>query len=285
MHPSIYMLEKELLEHKMTTRLPAFVALCGLLLFVSIFTSSNLQDNLFFQMEFRGDVSETHMEFVQDLNMLVTFGAGLISLILTSLYLPKTLRKERQEGSSMFWRSMPVSSLLTHAVKLAYGLLIIPMICSLLVLSADFLLWIINLGSEGQLALLVEQESLFYVATNWLVFLSRMVLVAFTLLPLACLALMVSQLVSSPILVIAVVGFAAKWLASVLFGFYGVGYFMSEILALPVNVLFSDQPINALFASNLLYLAIYFALGIVAFGVSLALYKTDDVSWKSLIKR
>ena len=43
MHPSFYMLEKELIEHKINTRLPLFVALCGLLLFVSLFFNGAAQ--------------------------------------------------------------------------------------------------------------------------------------------------------------------------------------------------------------------------------------------------
>lgn len=285
MHPSIFMLEKELLEHKLVTRLPLFVALCGLLLFVGIFSSDSVQNDIFFQMEFRGDISETHMEFARDLNMVIAFGVGLISLVLTTLYLPKTLRKERQEGSSMFWRSMPVSNGLTHAVKLGFGLIVIPAICSLLILSADFLLWVINLGSNKQLALLVEQQSLFYVLTNWLSFFARMVLVAIALLPIACLALMASQLVNSPILVIVLVGYAAKWLSIALFGLYGVGQFISEVLALPVNILFASNPFDGFFNMSLLYWAIYLVLGGAALWASLQLYRTDEVSWKSLIGR
>lgn len=285
MHPSIYMLEKELLEHKIVTRLPAFIALCGFMLFVGIFFSSSAQHNLFFQMEFSGDVSDIHMEFVRDLNMLITFGAGLVSLILSTLYLPKTLRKERQEGSSMFWRSMPVSNLMTHAVKLSFGLLVIPIICSLLVLFSDLLLWIINLTSDKQLALLVEQESLVYVLTNWITFLGRMFMVALALLPFACVMLMVSQIVGSPLIVILVVVYASKWLAISLFGFYGIDQFLSEMLMLPVNILFSPNPFAAFGSATGLYLVTYFVLGSLALWASLNLNRTNEVSWKSLFNR
>ncbi|MFI3276749.1 MAG: hypothetical protein R3Y30_20055, partial [Vibrio sp.] len=117
MHPSFYMLEKELIEHKINTRLPLFIGLCGFLLFVSLFFSGQAQHDFFFQMEVNGDVSSMHRDFSRDLNSVIYFGAGLISLLLSTLYIPKTLRKERQEGSSMFWRSMPVSNAMTHAVK------------------------------------------------------------------------------------------------------------------------------------------------------------------------
>ncbi|MFA0232682.1 hypothetical protein AB4491_27400, partial [Vibrio sp. 10N.261.45.A7] len=147
MHPSFYMLEKELIEHKINTRLPLFVALCGFLLFVSLFFNGAAQHEFFFEMQVNGDMSDIHREFAQDLNSVIYFGAGLISLILSTLYIPKTLRKERQEGSSMFWRSMPVSNAMTHGVKLGFGLVVIPAICALLVLFADFLFWILNVSS------------------------------------------------------------------------------------------------------------------------------------------
>ena len=284
MHPSFYMLEKELIEHKINTRLPLFVALCGLLLFVCLFFNGAAQHEFFFQMEVNGDVSDIHREFAQDLNSVIYFGAGLISLLLSTLYIPKTLRKERQEGSSMFWRSMPVSNALTHGVKLGFGLVVIPAICALLVLFADVLFWILNVSSEQQLALLVEQQSLLYVLTNWLVFFGRMLLVALVLLPLATMTLAISQLVNSPLLVIFVSSFAIKWLAIALFGFYGINDFFSVIASLPMKVLTASNPFIALSDVSILSLSIYVLLGIGGYLLSLKLNRTDDVSLKTLFQ-
>ncbi|MEC7941048.1 MAG: hypothetical protein VX212_11340 [Pseudomonadota bacterium] len=284
MHPSFYMLEKELIEHKINTRLPLFVALCGLLLFVCLFFNGAAQHEFFFQMEVNGDVSDIHREFAQDLNSVIYFGAGLISLLLSTLYIPKTLRKERQEGSSMFWRSMPVSNALTHGVKLGFGLVVIPAICALLVLFTDVLFWILSISSEQQLALLVEQQSLFYVLTNWLVFFGRMLLVALVLLPLATMTLAISQLVNSPLLVIFVSSFAIKWLAIALFGFYGINDFFSVIASLPMKVLTASNPFSALSDVSILSLSIYVLLGIGSYLLSLKLNRTDDVSLKTLFQ-
>ncbi|CAH7105440.1 conserved membrane hypothetical protein [Vibrio chagasii] len=284
MHPSFYMLEKELIEHKINTRLPLFVALCGFLLFVSLFFNGAAQHEFFFQMEVNGDVSDIHREFANDLNSVIYFGAGLISLLLSTLYIPKTLRKERQEGSSMFWRSMPVSNALTHGVKLGFGLVVIPAICALLVLFADVLFWVLNVSSEQQLALLVEQQSLFYVLSNWVVFFGRMLLVALVLLPLATVTLAISQLVNSPLLVIFVSSFAIKWLAIALFGFYGINDFFSIIASLPMKVLTASNPFSALSEVSILSLSIYVLLGIGGYLLSLKLNRTDDVSWKTLFQ-
>ena len=285
MHPTLHMLEKELIEHKIVTRLPLFIVLCGVLLFVSLITSNTAQHSFLFEMNVTGDVSDIHMDFARDLNMVITFGAGVLALLLTTLYIPKTLRKERQEGSSMFWRSMPVSNTTTHLVKLGFGLVAIPAICALLVLCADLLLWALNMTNDKQLALLVNQESLLFVLTNWLVFFARMLVVGIALLPLAAITLAISQLVSSPILVILVSGYAIKWLTIGLFGFYGISEFFSEILSLPLNLLLASNPLNAFANVHILSLVIYIALGVVGFIASRKLYQTDDVSLKSLFNR
>ncbi|WP_299690381.1 hypothetical protein [uncultured Vibrio sp.] len=285
MHPSIYMLEKELIEHKINTRLPLFVALCGFLLFVSLFFNGSAQHEFFFQMEVNGDASDIHQAFSQDLNSVIYFGAGLISLLLSTLYIPKTLRKERQEGSSMFWRSMPVSNAMTHGVKLGFGLVIIPAICALLVLFADLLFWILNLSSEQPLPLFVDQQSLLYVLSNWIVFFGRMMLVALVLLPLATVTLAISQLVNSPLFVIFISSYAIKFLSVAVFGFYGINDFLSLITSLPMKVLTTSNPFSAIAEAPALSLGIYVLIGVGGYLLSLKLNRTDDASLKTLFQR
>lgn len=284
MHPSFYMLEKELIEHKINTRLPLFAALCGFLLFVSLFFSGQAQLVFSSQMEVNGDMSDLQREFAQNINSVIYFGAGLISLLLSVLYLSKTLRKERQEGSSMFWRSMPISNATTHGVKLGFGLVAIPAICALLVLFADFLLWVLNASSEQPLALILEQPSLFYVLTNWFVFFGRMLVIALVLLPLATVTLAISQLVNSPLLVMFISSFAIKWLAIALFGFHGIKDFFYVITSLPMKVLTASNQFSALSEVSLLSLGIYALIGIGGYLLSLKLNRTDDVSLKTLLQ-
>lgn len=284
MHPSFYMLEKELIEHKINTRLPLFAALCGFLLFVSLFFSGQAQLAFSAQMEVNGDMSDLQREFAQNINSVIYFGAGLISLLLSVLYLSKTLRKERQEGSSMFWRSMPISNATTHGVKLGFGLVAIPAICALLVLFADFLLWVLNASSEQPLALILEQPSLFYVLTNWFVFFGRMLVIALVLLPLATVTLAISQLVNSPLLVMFISSFAIKWLAIALFGFHGIKDFFYVITSLPMKVLTASNQFSALSEVSILSLGIYALIGIGGYLLSLKLNRTDDVSLKTLLQ-
>ena len=284
MHPSFYMLEKELIEHKINTRLPLFAALCGFLLFVSLFFSGQAQLVFSSQMEVNGDMSDLQREFAQNINSVIYFGAGLISLLLSVLYLSKTLRKERQEGSSMFWRSMPISNATTHGVKLGFGLVAIPAICALLVLFADCLLWVLNASSEQPLALILEQPSLFYVLTNWFVFFGRMLVIALVLLPLATVTLAISQLVNSPLLVMFISSFAIKWLAVALFGFHGIKDFFYVITSLPMKVLTASNQFSPLSDVSLLSLGIYALIGIGGYLLSLKLNRTDDVSLKTLLQ-
>ena len=283
MHPSFYMLEKELIEHKINTRLPLFAALCGFLLFVSLFFSGQAQLAFSSQIEVNGDMSDLHREFAQNLNSVIYFGTGLISLLLSMLYLSKTLRKERQEGSSMFWRSMPISNAMTHGVKLGFGLMVIPAICALLVLFADCLLWVLNVSSE-QVALILEQPSLLYVLSNWIVFFGRMMVIALVLLPLATVTLAVSQLVNSPLLVMFILSFAIKWLAIALFGFHGIKNFFYVITSLPMKVLTASNQFSALSEVSILSLGIYALMGIGGYLLSLKLNRTDDVSLNTLFQ-
>lgn len=285
MHPSVYMIEKELIEHKVIIRLPLFIALCGLVLGVGLMFDNQAQHNFFFQMEVSGDISEIHQEIARDLNSLIFAIAGTVSLLLTTLFLPKTLRKERQEGSSMFWRSMPVSNHLTHAVKLAVGLVIIPLICALLLLFTDVMLWLIQTFSDKQLALLVEQQSIFYVLTNWLAFLARMLLVSIVLLPLAMVALAISQIVNSPLLVMFIGSYAIKWLSLSLFASDWISKFLALVASLPIYVLFEPNPFRAIVEAPALSLVVYVAIGIIAYLTSIRLNRTEDVTWRNLFQR
>ena len=282
MHRSFYMFEKELIEHKMITRVPLFILLCGFLIFLSLLIPS-LQGNFQYHAQFNGEFMGMEPDFGSGLNFFIVSGVGLISLVLTTLYLPKTLRKEREEGSSMFWWSMPVSHLMTLTMKLVFALLVIPAICSLLVLTADILLWVSNMISGNQLAPLLNPGSLFAVLLNWFSFLAKMMIVGLALLPLACVTLLVSQVVSSPVLVMVVVGYALKWLAVYLFGFYGISEFFNVILALPMKVL-SAHPFSGFIDAGIINLVIYYLIGGGAFVMSLALSKTNETSIKGLFR-
>lgn len=140
-----YMLEKECLEHRIVVRLPVFLLLLGLFILSYIIFVMGDASNVSFEMHYQGTMTQTPMLGVRDgLFSMISIASGMLSLILTFLYLPKTFLKARQEGSLMFWRSMPVTDFFEHSVKLIFALLVIPFICSLLLLSAELFLYLIS---------------------------------------------------------------------------------------------------------------------------------------------
>ncbi|WP_159650634.1 hypothetical protein [Vibrio atypicus] len=270
----IAMLHKEWIENPLVTRIPLFIFACGVLLFISLLSSSNLQHNMFFQMSVNGSVSDIHLEMGDDINMLITGGIGLLSILLGTQYFPRTLRKERSEGSIMFWRSMPVSDVKTHLVKLAFGLLVIPLVCSSLVFFADFMLWLLNVSTEQQLALLFRQASLAYVVLHWGEFLLRMIVAGLLLLPLALTAMAISQKVNSPLLVLLVAIYALRWMPIALFGDYHIDQFFSEIFYLPLHAILAPNPFSAIPAAGWINVAIYAFIGVLAWTASLKFSRT-----------
>ncbi|EGQ8496754.1 MULTISPECIES: hypothetical protein [Vibrio] len=274
MRSVVAMLQKEWLENPLVLRIPLFVLACGVILFVSLMSNDTLQHNMFFQMSFGGDVSDIHKELGDDVNMLISGGAGLLSILLAVQYFPRTLRKERAEGSIMFWRSMPVSDIKTHLVKLGFGLLVIPLVCSVLVLAANLMLWLLNISTDHQLALLYRQASLGYVLLHWGEFLIRMLFTGILLLPLALTAMAISQKVNSPLVILFIAIYALRWMPIALFGFYGLDQFFSEVLYLPLHAIITPNPFNAIPQAGWLNVGIYAFIGILGWTASLKFSRT-----------
>ncbi|HHX8327433.1 hypothetical protein [Vibrio alginolyticus] len=274
MRSVVAMLQKEWLENPLVLRIPLFVLACGVILFVSLMSNDTLQHNMFFQMSFGGDVSDIHRELGDDVNMLITGGAGLLSILLAVQYFPRTLRKERAEGSIMFWRSMPVSDVKTHLVKLGFGLLVIPLVCSVLVLAANLMLWLLNISTDHQLALLYRQASLGYVLLHWGEFLIRMLFAGILLLPLALTAMAISQKVNSPLVILFIAIYALRWMPIALFGYYGLDQFFSEVLYLPLHAIITPNPFNTIPQAGWLNVGIYAFIGILGWTASLKFSRT-----------
>ncbi|WP_272165719.1 hypothetical protein [Vibrio diabolicus] len=274
MRSVVAMLQKEWLENPLVLRIPLFVLACGVILFVSLMSNDTLQHNMFFQMSFGGDVSDIHKELGDDVNMLITGGAGLLSILLAVQYFPRTLRKERAEGSIMFWRSMPVSDIKTHLVKLGFGLLVIPLVCSALVLAADLMLWLLNISTDHQLALLYRQASLGYALLHWGEFLIRMLFAGILLLPLALTAMAISQKVNSPLVILFIAIYALRWMPIALFGYYGLDQFFSEVLYLPLHAIVAPSPFNAIPQAGWLNVGIYAFIGVLGWTASLKFSRT-----------
>ncbi|XAW87732.1 hypothetical protein ABDK09_06085 [Vibrio sp. CDRSL-10 TSBA] len=88
MHPAFYMLEKEWLEHKSVTRIPLFVLICILALFAGLLSNGGLSANVSFQMTSSG-FEDFDLQFVDEFSSLLVAGAGLLSVMLSTLYFPR----------------------------------------------------------------------------------------------------------------------------------------------------------------------------------------------------
>ncbi|OEE66315.1 hypothetical protein A1OO_11030 [Enterovibrio norvegicus FF-33] len=274
MRSVLAMLRKEWLENPLVLRIPLFLFACGFLLFVSVMSNSSLQNDMSFQMSIDGDASDIHHSLGDSINGFIAGAAGLLSILLGTHYFPRTLRKARTEGSIMFWRSMPVSDVKTHVVKLTFGLLVIPLVCSILVLAANMMLWILNVSTEHQLALFQSQASLGNIFVSWITFLLRMVFAGVLLLPLALSAMAISQKVNSPLIVMFIAVCALKWMPIVLLGFYGIDDFFSAIFSLPLNAIIYSNPLSAIPEAGWFNVAIYTLCGVMAGATSLKFSRT-----------
>jgi len=276
MNPYFYMLEKEWLEHKVITRIPLVLLVCGVVLLLSILMNSTIQSNVTYELTYNIDGHESGFELGKQLSGLAFGFTGLLSILLTTLYFPKTLRKERQEGSVMFWRSMPVSDLTIHLVKLGFGLLVTPIICSMLVISADLVMWLINFVMSQSFPLFFTGESIFYVFTHWLEFIGRMWLVGLALLPLAALAMAISQKVSSPLLVMVIGFYVIKLLSTNLLGTDVISHFLHSITTLPLEIIGGGNPLAAFAKAGVVHLVIYYLIGAASLATSLKLSRLVD---------
>jgi ABC-2 type transport system permease protein len=280
MHPAIYMLEKELLHHKIVTRLPLFLLIFSLLIIGSIVMSSNA--DIEFTLNGMGNVDMPNVQ--QGFSAAISFAAALVSYLLSILYLSKAMSKERQEGSLPFWRSMPVSDLLTHAVKLGFALLLIPVICSLLVLSAELLLWVFSVFNPHQVNMLIGDITLFSVMQNYFVFLSNMLLIAGALLPFACLMFAVSQMINSPLLYVLISIYVLKFASSLLLPESGLEQFFYQFIDLPTSLILTTDPLQVISQLPVVSTAIMYIVAVLFFMLSLSLQKHGELDLRNMFK-
>ncbi|PKG39979.1 hypothetical protein [Psychromonas sp. Urea-02u-13] len=280
MHPAIYMLEKELLHHKIVTRVPLFLLMFSLLIIGSLVMSSNA--DVEFSLNGMGNVDVPNVQ--QGFSAVISFATALVSYLLSILYLSKAMTKERQEGSSPFWRSMPVSDLLTHTVKLGFALLVIPVICSLLVLSAELLLWVLSVFNPHQVNMLIGDITLFSVMQNYISFLSNMLLIAGALLPFACLMFAVSQMINSPLLCVLIGLYALKFASSLLLPESGLEQFFYQFIDLPTSLILTTDPLQVISQLPVVSTAIMYIVAALFFMFSLSLQKHGELDLRNMFK-
>lgn len=274
MRAVITMLHKEWLENPLVSRVPFFIFACITLLFIGVMVNSNLEHNALFQININEETRETQKQLGDELGTLIAGGAGLLSILLATLYFPRTLRKERSEGSIMFWRSMPVSDAQTHLVKLAFSLLVIPLVCSFLVVSTDLMLWALNILTDHQIGFLYQYSSLTYVLMHWGEFLIRMGLAALFLLPVGLIMMAISQKLASPLVILVLTIYALRWMPIALFGYHGVDQFVSKIYHLPFHAIMAPDPLAAIQEAGWQSIGIYIVIGILAWVTNLKFSRT-----------
>lgn len=268
MHRIFYMLEKECLEHRVVLRLPVFLVVLGLLILSYLTYVFGDTSNISFDMQYQGNLMPT-LEMGNGLFGFISTGSGMLSLLLTFMYLPKTFLKARQEGSVMFWRSMPVSDLLDHTVKLIFALLLIPFICSLVLLSAELFLYLMSFIKSSHLLSFFGHITLANVFIDYFAFIQKMILLGFAILPMACLLLCLSQWINSPFLVFFVVYYVVKILISYVFDWPSLNYIIEQFSQLPLHILFSNEPLNEMLQVGLLPFCIAYLGGGLSLFLSL----------------
>lgn len=271
-----YLLQKELIEYRIVIKLPLFLALLAVVNFALVMSGDNVSFSV--QTSGFGDwgseiVATGYAGFIGKLNEWV---AGLVFFTLFLVYIPKTLRKERKEGSLMFWRSVPVSDHLAIAIKLLFGLAVIPLICSVLLLFSDVIVWILaNFLMTGEL-LNSFSVTLPSMMLHWGAFIGRLALISLSLFPMACLLMVVSQLTNYPMVTVIVAAIVIKLTSYMLFGSSVIGDFISDVYSLPLSILTSEQPLDAYLQMGLLTQLLLLMAGGVLFYLCSRLRSTDD---------
>lgn len=231
------LLEKELIEHRIVIRLPLLLLAFAIVNFVFVMKG----DNVSFSMQSNGQgvidwgiAQGTFAGLVGKLNEVV---AGIVYLVLFFIYVPKTLRKEKQEGSLLFWRSMPVSDYQAIAAKLVFALVVIPLIAAVLMIAADFMVWVMATLWLPQDMMVSWGISVANLIGHWFEFLGRLALMSFVLFPIGAGLMALSQLTRYPLLaaILTVILFKIAMFQAT--GSSETGAVLSEIYGLPFSIL------------------------------------------------
>ncbi|MGR5140437.1 ABC transporter [Photobacterium sp. DNB23_23_1] len=271
------LLEKELIEHRIVIRLPLLLLAFAIINFVFVIQG----DNVSFTMQSSGQgvidwgiAQGTFAGLVGKLNEVV---AGIVYLVLFFIYVPKTLRKEKQEGSLLFWRSMPVSDYQAIAVKLVFALVVIPLIAAALMMAADIIVWVMATLWLPQDVMVSWGISVVNLLIHGVEFLGRLALMSIVLFPIGVGLMALSQLTRYPLLaaILTVILFKVAMYQAT--GSSEAGAVLSEIYGLPFSILTSSSAYAVFaefgFASHLVMLCI----GIGLYWLSSWLRGRDDM--------
>ncbi|PSV13407.1 ABC transporter [Photobacterium leiognathi] len=238
------LLAKELLEHKIVTRLPLFLAIFAIINISLIISNTG---NFSFNIQSSGleswtptlAGSETFAGVIGLINFLI---AGLVTLISFFTYAARTLAKERKEGSLAFWHSMPVTDNKAIAMKLVFALVVIPVISSFLLLFSDLTVWIVGEWFVPQSLLTEYSVNGMAIVLHYGEFISTMAAMSLALLPVACIIFFISQFNDHPLITIFVIIIIIKIMGSFVFNSTVIGDWISQVNNLSINILLSKTP-------------------------------------------
>ena len=271
MKASLFMLEKELLEHKIVTRLPLFLVACAVLFITGVVW--NIEYRLTINSVGFGDFSQDisvngYAGVIGAINFAVS---GFVSLLLTTLYLSKALRKEKEEGSIMFWRSMPITDTKSVMIKMVFALIIIPLVCSLLLMAADMMIWMVSLVFSEALSNFMASVSFAGIFIHWAEFVGRMVIASIALFPFASLIMVASQKTKHPIIAVFFVGYVLSLFGTYLLGTTVISDILHQNLSLPMAILLRDTVSEGALFGNVNYTLISLIAGVVLFVAAIKL--------------
>lgn len=270
------LIKKELLEYSIVWKLPLFLALLSVVNFVFVVYGNNFS----MSWETSGDstisLSATTGMFAGFVGKLNEVVAGIIYFVLFLIYTPKTLQKEKQEGSLFFWRSMPVADSMMLGAKLVFILVLVPLITSLFLLFADAIVLILATWWLPTDMMATYHITLTGLMLHWVEFIGRMAMVSVSLLPFACGLFALSQLTRHPILVVCVVVVVLKIVFYQVSGSGEWGQYLSDIYWQPFQVLTGEHPVASYLANGIMTNILMLFAGAVLFAGSCYLRGTDD---------
>ncbi|PSW13477.1 ABC transporter [Photobacterium rosenbergii] len=271
------LLEKELIEHRIVVRLPLLLLAFAIINFVFVMQG----DNVSFSVQSSGQgiidwgiAQGTFAGLIGKLNEVV---AGVVYLVLFFIYVPKTLRKEKQEGSLLFWRSMPVSDYQAVAAKMVFALIVIPLIASILMLAADFIIWIMATIWLTQDLMASWGISFANLVSHWFEFLGRLGLMSIALFPLGAGFMALSQLTRYPLLAAILVVILFKIAMFQATGSSEVGNVLSEIYGLPFSILTGSSALSVFAGFGVFSHLVMLLVGVGLFLMSCWLRGRDDM--------
>ncbi|MGF1689748.1 ABC transporter [Photobacterium kagoshimensis] len=284
MNRILCLIRKEWIEYPFIYRFPLVIA-CVVLLALAMFMSGN-DVSVTWQVNGSSVIPDIgdFLGFAGVLGNFNVWVASIVAVILFLVYTPKALSKEREEGSLMFWRSMPVSDWETVWVKMLFTLVVLPVLASTVLAFSDLIVWLLSSLWTTQSLDIQSSVTLWALLLHWLAFIGRMAAVSIVLVPFVSVIFLLSQVTRAPLVVLLVAVLLLNITTSLVFSSTALGDSIKALYQLPVTVLFSDNPIGTLFSVSLFSWFGLVAVSVICLILTVKMRQTDDF-WARLSHR